>query len=177
MRKVDNSWQTKECVLIAVGHWFGSMWCKVGHENISLQVLTKFNLADAYKGQEDPDGEDYNVEAAEDGPRPFTCLLDTGLKRTSTGSKVFAALKVAFSVHVHLRCIASRDSAMRKRGFAMIVQQHISLEACQSQAALPGKLWMLRMEGTLCSSLACDLQTQHIFILGRPSRGCPTWSF
>ena len=101
MRKVDNSWQTKECVLIAVGHWFGSMWCKVGHENISLQVLTKFNLADAYKGQEDPDGEDYNVEAAEDGPRPFTCLLDTGLKRTSTGSKVFAALKVAFSVHVH----------------------------------------------------------------------------
>ena len=39
-------------------------------------------------------GEDYNVEEAEDGPRPFTALLDTGLKRTSTGSKVFAALKV-----------------------------------------------------------------------------------
>ncbi len=31
----------------------------------------------------------------EDGPRPFYCLLDTGLKRTSTGSKVFAALKGA----------------------------------------------------------------------------------
>ena len=61
---------------------------------IAWQVLTKFNLADAYKGQEDPTGEDYNVEQAEDGPRPFTCLLDTGLKRTSTGSKVFAALKV-----------------------------------------------------------------------------------
>jgi large subunit ribosomal protein L5e len=60
---------------------------------LARRVLTKFNLADAYKGQEDPDGEDYNVEAAEDGPRPFTCLLDTGLKRTSTGSKVFAALK------------------------------------------------------------------------------------
>ena len=39
-------------------------------------------------------GEDYNVEEADDGPRPFTALLDTGLKRTSTGSKVFAALKV-----------------------------------------------------------------------------------
>ena len=35
------------------------------------------------------------MEAAEDGPRPFTALLDTGLKRTSTGSKVFAALKVS----------------------------------------------------------------------------------
>lgn len=44
--------------------------------------------------QEEATGEDYNVEAADDGPRPFTCLLDTGLKRTSTGSKVFAALKV-----------------------------------------------------------------------------------
>jgi hypothetical protein len=35
------------------------------------------------------------VEAVDDGPRPFTALLDTGLKRTSTGSKVFAALKVS----------------------------------------------------------------------------------
>lgn len=40
-------------------------------------------------------GEDYNVEEVDDGPRPFTALLDTGLKRTSTGSKVFAALKVS----------------------------------------------------------------------------------
>ncbi len=44
--------------------------------------------------QEEATGEDYNVEAVDDGPRPFTALLDTGLKRTSTGSKVFAALKV-----------------------------------------------------------------------------------
>lgn len=60
---------------------------------LARRVLTKFNLADAYKGQEEPNGEDFTVEEAEDGPRPFTCLLDTGLKRTSTGSKVFAALK------------------------------------------------------------------------------------
>lgn len=46
------------------------------------------------QGVEEADGEDYNVEAVEDGPRPFYCLLDAGLKRTSTGSKVFAALKV-----------------------------------------------------------------------------------
>ena len=44
--------------------------------------------------QEEASGEDFNVEAVEDGPRPFSCLLDTGLKRTTTGSKVFAALKV-----------------------------------------------------------------------------------
>jgi len=62
---------------------------------VARRVLSKLGLADTYKGQEEPDGEDYNVEAVEDGPRPFYCLLDTGLKRTSTGSKVFAAMKGA----------------------------------------------------------------------------------
>lgn len=62
---------------------------------VARRVLAKFGLADTYKGCEEPDGEDYNVEAVDDGPRPFYCLLDTGLKRTSTGSKVFGALKGA----------------------------------------------------------------------------------
>jgi len=62
---------------------------------VARRVLTKFGLADTYKGVEEVTGEDYNVEAVEEGPRPFYCLLDTGLKRTSTGSKVFAALKGA----------------------------------------------------------------------------------
>lgn len=43
-------------------------------------------------------GEDYTVEAADEGPRPFYCLLDAGLKRTSTGSKTFGALKVNSSL-------------------------------------------------------------------------------
>lgn len=59
-------------------------------------MLQKFNLDKTYTGTEEATGEDYNVEADDEGPRPFTALLDTGLKRTSTGSKVFAALKVLF---------------------------------------------------------------------------------
>jgi large subunit ribosomal protein L5e len=55
---------------------------------VARRVLTKFGLADKYVGEEEPTGEDFNVEPLEDGPRPFYCLLDTGLKRTSTGSKV-----------------------------------------------------------------------------------------
>lgn len=39
---------------------------------------------------EEADGESYMVEPEDDAPRPFFCLLDTGLKRTSTGSKVGA---------------------------------------------------------------------------------------
>ena len=40
------------------------------------------------QGNTEDVGEDYNVEAADDAPRPFQCILDAGLKRTSTGSKV-----------------------------------------------------------------------------------------
>lgn len=61
---------------------------------LARRVLTKFGLDKAYEGKEEADGEMYSVEPNEEGPRPFFCVLDTGLKRTSTGSKVFGALKV-----------------------------------------------------------------------------------
>lgn len=38
-------------------------------------------------------GEDYNVEEHETGRRPFKAYLDVGLKATSTGSRLFGALK------------------------------------------------------------------------------------
>jgi large subunit ribosomal protein L5e len=68
---------------------------------LARRVLAKFGLDKTYVGQEEPDGEDYNVEPADEGPRPFYCLLDTGLKRTSSGSKVFSALKVSIESLPH----------------------------------------------------------------------------
>ncbi|KAE8272083.1 hypothetical protein A4X09_0g285, partial [Tilletia walkeri] len=61
------------------------------------RALTKLNLADKYEGVTEPDGAMAEVEALEgdDEPRPFKCYLDVGLKRTSTGSRVFGALKGA----------------------------------------------------------------------------------
>jgi len=60
------------------------------------RALTKLGLADKYEGVTEPDGEIGLVEALGEGnPRPFKCYLDAGLKRTSTGSRVFGALKGA----------------------------------------------------------------------------------
>ena len=59
------------------------------------RVLKKLKLDDKYEGNTDVNGEDYYVEAVEDGPNPFYCLLDVGLRRCSTGAKVFAAMKGA----------------------------------------------------------------------------------
>ncbi|KAL4431358.1 hypothetical protein ABPG75_006614 [Micractinium tetrahymenae] len=62
---------------------------------VARRMLNKLGLDKHYEGNTEDVGEDYNVEAADDAPRPFQCILDAGLKRTSTGSKVFAALKGA----------------------------------------------------------------------------------
>ncbi|KAI3638723.1 hypothetical protein MIR68_003221 [Amoeboaphelidium protococcarum] len=59
------------------------------------RLLTKMNLADKYKGIEEPNGEYQEVEPLEDDVRPFKCYLDVGLKRTTTGAKVFGAMKGA----------------------------------------------------------------------------------
>jgi len=60
---------------------------------LARRLLTKLKLADKYKGVTEANGEDFNVEEIQDGPRPFLALLDVGLRRTTTGSKIFGALK------------------------------------------------------------------------------------
>jgi len=62
---------------------------------LARRVLTKLKLADKYQGNLQIDGTDYNVASQEDGPNPLRALLDVGLRRTTTGSKLFAALKGA----------------------------------------------------------------------------------
>ncbi|KAM0787057.1 hypothetical protein ACM66B_006320 [Microbotryomycetes sp. NB124-2] len=59
------------------------------------RALTKLGPADKYEGIAEPDGTLQLIEANEDGPRPFKCYLDVGLHRTSTGARVFGAMKGA----------------------------------------------------------------------------------
>jgi len=62
---------------------------------LARRHLTKLGLASKYVGKADVDGEDFNVEPVKDGPRPFKANLDVGLVRTTTGHRVFAAMKGA----------------------------------------------------------------------------------
>jgi len=68
------------------------------------RALAKLGLADKYQGVTEPDGT-ISVTAPlddEDAPRPFKAYLDVGLKRTSTGSRVFGALKGASDGGIHI---------------------------------------------------------------------------
>lgn len=64
---------------------------------VARRALTKLGLAEKYEGVAEPTGEYAVTEALEDddAPRPFKAYLDVGLKRTSTGSRVFGAMKGA----------------------------------------------------------------------------------
>ncbi|XP_063966105.1 large ribosomal subunit protein uL18-like [Lytechinus pictus] len=62
---------------------------------LARRILKKFNLDSIYEGQTEPDGDDYLVESEEGKAGAFRCFLDVGLARTSTGAKVFGALKGA----------------------------------------------------------------------------------
>uniref|UniRef100_A0A9J7Z5Z9 Large ribosomal subunit protein uL18 n=1 Tax=Cyprinus carpio carpio TaxID=630221 RepID=A0A9J7Z5Z9_CYPCA len=59
------------------------------------RLLNKFGLDKVYEGQVEVTGDEFNVESIDGQPGAFTCYLDAGLARTSTGNKVFGALKGA----------------------------------------------------------------------------------
>jgi large subunit ribosomal protein L5e len=85
----------------AYAHELARFGMPVGHTNyaagyatgllLARRVLQKLKLDGKYQGKQEINGEDYNVEELADGPRPFKALLDVGLKRTTTGSKVFCS--------------------------------------------------------------------------------------
>jgi len=62
---------------------------------LARRVNAKYGLDKDYEGNTSIDGADYNVEANPDGNAPFKALLDIGLTRTTTGARIFGALKGA----------------------------------------------------------------------------------
>eukprot|EP01003_Olkasia_polycarbonata_P003938 NODE_281_length_1051_cov_654.118762_g239_i0.p1 GENE.NODE_281_length_1051_cov_654.118762_g239_i0~~NODE_281_length_1051_cov_654.118762_g239_i0.p1 ORF type:complete len:294 (+),score=89.04 NODE_281_length_1051_cov_654.118762_g239_i0:77-958(+) len=95
----------------AYSHELSGFGAKVGLTNhaacyatgllCARRILTKVGLADKYEGCTDVSGADFNVEEIE-GPRPFKALLDVGLARTSTGARVFGALKGALDGGINI---------------------------------------------------------------------------
>merc|ERR1712036_107164 len=64
---------------------------------VARRTLKKFDLDEDFPGVEEPDGEFTLTEATEgdESRRPFKAFLDVGLVRTSTGARVFGAMKGA----------------------------------------------------------------------------------
>jgi len=91
------------CIASAYSHELTRYGVKVGLTNyaaayctgllLARRVNSKFSLP--YEGTTEINGEDFNVSPEEDGKAPFKALLDVGLQRTTTGARIFGALKGA----------------------------------------------------------------------------------
>jgi len=62
---------------------------------LARRLLKKLGLDGIYEGTTEVDGGYYCVESADGQPKAFKAVLDVGLYRTSTGARVFGALKGA----------------------------------------------------------------------------------
>jgi len=62
---------------------------------VVVQLLKKLNLDGIYSGCEDVTGDQYQVESVDGQPGAFRCYLDVGLARTTTGARIFGAMKGA----------------------------------------------------------------------------------
>jgi len=71
---------------------------------LARRLLTQLGMADIYKGVETADGEFFDVyeKGINEDRRPFRALLDVGLVRTTTGNRVFGALKGAVDGGIHV---------------------------------------------------------------------------
>lgn len=91
------------CFLAAYSHELPRYGVKVGLTNYAAAYCTGLLLARRvnkklgldYTGAKEVDGALFQVEANPEGKAPFKALMDVGLRRTTTGAKIFGALKGA----------------------------------------------------------------------------------
>ena len=69
---------------------------------LARRLLKKLKLDTVYAGAKEANGAEYNVENIDGQPGAFQCYLDVGLARTSTGARIFAALKGAADGGLHV---------------------------------------------------------------------------
>jgi len=69
---------------------------------LTRRLLKKLKLDKVYAGAKEANGAEYNVENVDGQPGAFTAYLDVGLARTSTGAKIFGALKGAADGGLHV---------------------------------------------------------------------------
>jgi len=82
------------------------------------RLLAQYKLDKQFDGEKEISGKIFNQGNSMEGRRPFKCLLDVGLARTTTGSKVFACMKGAvdggiFIPHNEKRFVGYHDGEFK----------------------------------------------------------------
>merc|ERR1712045_538061 len=103
---------------------------------LARRVLKKMNLDGVYQGQTEVDGEHFMIEDTDDGPGAFRACLDVGLARTTTGAKVFGAMKGAADggieiPHSEKRFPGYDEEDAYKRQFSRFIKNGITADGME----------------------------------------------
>ncbi|KAL1205409.1 Large ribosomal subunit protein uL18z [Cardamine amara subsp. amara] len=90
---------------------------------LARRVLKMLEMDDEYEGNLEATGEDYSVEPT-DSRRPFRALLDVGLIRTTTGNRVFGALKGALDGGLDIPHSDKRFAGFNKENKQLDAETH-----------------------------------------------------
>ncbi|KAF9610162.1 hypothetical protein IFM89_020599 [Coptis chinensis] len=80
---------------------------------LARRVLKTIEMDKEYEGNVEATGEDFSIEPT-DSKRPFHALLDVGLIRTTTGNRVFGALKGGLDGGVDISYSDKRFAGFKK---------------------------------------------------------------
>jgi len=69
---------------------------------VARRLLKQLELDKSFEGVKEATGVEYHVEEDAKDRRPFRCFLDVGLVRTTTGNRVFGAMKGACDGGLHI---------------------------------------------------------------------------
>ncbi|KAL1194282.1 Large ribosomal subunit protein uL18z [Cardamine amara subsp. amara] len=90
---------------------------------LARRVLKMLEMDDEYEGNVEATGEDFSVEPT-DSRRPFRALLDVGLIRTTTGNRVFGALKGALDGGLDIPHSDKRFAGFNKENKQLNAETH-----------------------------------------------------
>ncbi|WP_411027110.1 hypothetical protein, partial [Salmonella sp. s54925] len=148
---------------------------------VARRLLTKLKLHEIYTGNEEVNGEDFNVEDVEGSPGAFRCFLDVGLARTSTGARVFGALKGALDggldIPHSIKRFPGYDSETqdfsaeihRNHIFAQHVANYMKLLQEEDEDAFKRQFSMYIKEGVDADSIEQLYKAAHAAIRADPS--------
>ncbi|KAL0243251.1 hypothetical protein GEMRC1_005812 [Eukaryota sp. GEM-RC1] len=69
---------------------------------LARRLLHQLGLQEIHSGVAEVTGEEYHIEHEENERRPFKAVLDVGVRRTTTGARLFGALKGAVDGGLHV---------------------------------------------------------------------------
>jgi len=93
---------------------------------LARRTLAKFELDSVYEGQTEVDGEEFCVEDVDGSKGAFRCYLDVGIARTTTGARVFGALKGAVDGGLSIPHSSSRFPGYDSENKSLVPDSHRS---------------------------------------------------